>query len=93
MFCDLRYSRIAAVLFLPESVLLHKEVEALRLLPHVVEGHTLRYGPCRHLGDQTQRGRIKIHFQQIMKKGSMDLCGDRRTGQGAEVRRSPCVSV
>ena len=43
IFCHLRYTRIAAVLFLPEPILLHEEVKALRLFPHVVKSHTFCY--------------------------------------------------
>lgn len=42
----LRHARVAAVLFLPESVLLHKDVKALRLFPHVVKRHTLGDRSC-----------------------------------------------
>lgn len=48
-FNHLRYTRIAAVLFLPKTVLLYKVVKSLRLFPHVVKCHTFCYGSCCNL--------------------------------------------
>lgn len=45
----LRYTRIAAVLFLSKSILLHKDVKALRFFPHVVERHAFCYRSCCYL--------------------------------------------
>lgn len=58
-FCHLRDTRIAAVLFLPKSILLHKEVKALRLLPHVVKRHTFSYCSC---WDLRRGGGASIHY-------------------------------
>jgi hypothetical protein len=45
----LRYTRIAAILLLAKAILLDEEIKALRLLPHVVKGHTFSYRPCLNL--------------------------------------------
>lgn len=54
-FYHLRYTGIAAVLFLPKTVLLYKVVKALRLFPHVVKRHTFCYGSCCDLGDKVSQ--------------------------------------
>lgn len=46
IFYHLRYAGIAAVLFLSEPILLHEEVKALRLFPHVVKCYTFCYCSC-----------------------------------------------
>lgn len=51
----LRYTRIAAVLFLSKAVLLDKVVEALRLFPHVVKCHTFCYRSRSNLGENANR--------------------------------------
>lgn len=55
LFYHLRYTRIAAVLFLPKTVLLYKVVKALWLFPHVVKRHTFCYGSCCDLGDKVSQ--------------------------------------
>lgn len=54
-FNHLRYTRIAAVLFLPKTVLLYKVVKSLRLFPHVVKRHTFCYGSCCNLEDKVSQ--------------------------------------
>lgn len=50
--CYLRHTRIAAVLFLPEPILLYEDVKALRLLPHVIKRYAFGYCSCCDLRGQ-----------------------------------------
>lgn len=52
LFYHLRDTGIAAVLFLPKTVLLYKVIKALRLFPHVVKRHTFCYGSCCNLEEK-----------------------------------------
>lgn len=58
----LRHARVAAVLFLSESILLHKDVKALRLFPHVVKRHTFGDRSCC---DLRSRVTMKYGFRRV----------------------------
>lgn len=66
----LRYTRIAAVLFLPKAVLLYKVVEALRLFPHVVKRHAFRYASCCNLGENAQKNEWDVAFYPFITVSS-----------------------
>lgn len=57
----LRHTGIAAVLFLPKPILLHKEVKALGLFPHVIKRHTFCYCSRCHLRKTNANERVKKH--------------------------------
>lgn len=52
---DLRDTRVKVVFPFPKSGLLCKEIITLRLLPHVIKGHTFAYRPSSHLKDLIQQ--------------------------------------
>lgn len=77
----LRYSRIVAELFLPEPILLHKEVKALWLFPHVIKCHTLCYCSCCDLrgeeGDRVYKTLYTFLFAYTCKRNhkfTLTLC-------------------
>lgn len=52
---NLRDTRVKVVFPFPKSGLLCKEIITLRLLPHVIKGHTFAYRPSSHLKDLIQQ--------------------------------------
>lgn len=52
---NLRDTRVKVVFPFPKSGLLCKEIITLRLLPHVIKGHTFSYRPSSHLKDLIQQ--------------------------------------
>lgn len=52
---NLRDTRVKVVFPFSKSGLLCKEIITLRLLPHVIKGHTFSYRPSSHLKDLMQR--------------------------------------
>lgn len=75
LFYHLRYTRIAAVLFLPKAVLLYKVVKSLRLFPHVVKRHTFRYGSGCNLGENAgvRRGLVSLYNTHQLRTHFMFL--------------------
>lgn len=54
-FKNLRDTRVKVVFPFSKSGLLCKEIITLRLLPHVIKGHTFSYRPSSHLKDLIQQ--------------------------------------
>lgn len=52
---NLRDTRVKVVFPFPKSGLLCKEIITLRLLPHVIKGHTFSYRPSSHLKNLIQQ--------------------------------------
>lgn len=71
---DLRDTGVKVVFPFPKSGLLCKEIITLRLLPHVIKGHTFSYRPSSHLKDLitiiTISSEIQYRFKFDLSQGA-----------------------
>lgn len=78
-FFNLRDTRVKVVFPFPKSGLLCKEIITLRLLPHVIKGHTFSYRPSSHLKDLIQQTWNNHYYHHL--KRSIDYNFKYETNQ------------
>lgn len=66
-FLNLRDTRVKVVFPFPKSGLLCKEIITLRLLPHVIKGHTFSYRPSSHLKDLIQQTWNNHYYHRLKR--------------------------
>lgn len=64
---NLRDTRVKVVFPFPKSGLLCKEIITLRLLPHVIKGHTFSYRPSSHLKDLIQQTWNNHYYHRLKR--------------------------
>ena len=63
-----RYTGVKIIFPFPKFGLLCKEIITLRLLPHVIKGHTFSYRPSSHL-ERFDSADTKTHYYLRLRDG------------------------